>query len=370
MSVRKFEALGFDPAPGDVELTRQGVTTLRATVDALSEVEQVLKGVGDEEWVGKSADAFRDNIASELTPRVRQALSSFSEAHSAMRRWVGELDGFQARAWDLELRARNAVDDVQAAQTALNALPETDQVADSESADVQQQRHHAQARVDAAQGELAGIIGQAKALHDEVEATAAETAQKVDASGASAPDEPGLLESAIDALGELGSWIADGFDWLMENIAPIIEAALPYIITALAIASLFTGVLAPIAFGLAAFGVGIDAIQAARGEGSWGEVVFGVATLALGAGLGRIAGRFMRMRGSAFKLRVNTPPTAVATPSGAVAVPGTATATIRFYPGAYNLGGMGYATAKFGDLYTNLPPTFKPDPPREQQGAK
>ncbi len=368
MGVGSFDALGFDPAPGDVARTGDVAATVRAVVDALSEVEGILAGERDGRWEGKSAAAFRDIVADELTPRVQRALSSFSEAADALQRWVGQLESFQGRAQRLEERAREARDDLQAAQLSLDALPQPRHVAEGQPDDAQRDRDRARGRVDSAHGVLAGILDEATSLGEEVEAAARETARRLDVSASSAPDEPGVFERIGEALSDLGSWIASrfsyGFDWFMENVIPIIEAALPYIAFALAVAALFTTGLGPILLVLAGAGIGIDTVQALREEGSWGDVALGVAGLAGGMALGRIAGRFMAMRNNAFQIRLNSPGVAV---PGRGVVPGSATAVIRFHPNMYNVGTMGWATTKFTDLYQGIPAPLKPQPPGKRE---
>ncbi len=140
MGVRSFDALGFDPAPGDVAPTGDAAETIRGVVEALSEVEGVRAGERDGRWEGKAAEAFRNSVADELTPRVQRALSSFSEAAEALRQWVGQLESFQGRAQRLEERAREARDDLRAAQRSLDALPQPGQVAESHTDEVQRDR--------------------------------------------------------------------------------------------------------------------------------------------------------------------------------------------------------------------------------------
>lgn len=360
MAVRSFEALGFDPAPGDLALTGDAVRTLRAVVDAMTEVEGVLAGAGDGQWVGQTADAFRATVADELTPRVKQALSSFSEATNAMRQWMGQLESFQARAQRLEEQARRASDDVRAAQANLDALPSADHLPERQADEAQQDRGRAQGRVEGANGELEAILRQARSLRDETEAAAGVTARRIDTSASAAPDAPGVFETIREGLSHIGSKIADVFDWVMEHVVPIIEEALPYIIFALAVASIFTtgGLTAPLLI-LAGVGIGIDTAQALRGEGSWSNVALGVAGLGAGLGLGRVAGKFMAMRGNAFQIRVNSP--GLALPGGG-ALPGTATASIRFRPDMYNVGSIGWATTKTTDLTQQIPAPLKPQP--------
>lgn len=365
MGVRSFDALGFDPAPGDVARTGDAAATVRAVVDTLSEVEGILAGERDGRWEGKSAKAFRDSVADELTPRVQRALSSFSEAADALQRWVGQLESFQRRAQRLEERARKARDDLQAAQLSLDALPQPRHVTEGQSDDTQRDRDRAQGRVDSAHGVLAGILDEATSLGEEVEAAARETAHRLDVSASSAPDEPGLFERMGELLSGIGSFISDQFDWIMENVVPIIEEALPYIAFGLAVAALFTtGGLGGVLLVLAGAGIGIDTVQALRGEGSWGDVVLGVAGLAGGMALGRIAGRFMAMRDNAFQIRLNSP--GVVLPGRGV-VPSSATAVIRFHPNMYNVGTMGWATTKFTDLYQAIPAPLKQQVPRERE---
>lgn len=375
MVARSFPALGFDPAPGDLALTAEAAASVRMVVDVLGEVERILAGERGGRWLGQAAEAFHSKVADELTPRVREALSSFSEANDALRQWVDRLGSFQQRAQRLEQRAQEALDALHAAIASLDALPHPGRVAEAQMADARQNMHLAQNRVDDAQSVLAGIRREAESLHEEVEAAAADTARRLHGSASGAPDEPGLLDQIGSALGDLGSWfadvgswLADRFDWIMENVVPIIEAALPYIIMAVAVASLFTtgGLATPLLI-LAGVGLGIDTAQALRGEGSWGEVAVGAASLLAGAGLGRLASRFMAMRGNAFRISINSPGTAL--PGGGT-VAGTATASVRFYPNMYNVGTMGWATTKFTDLYHNVPPALKPQPPREREHAR
>jgi hypothetical protein len=165
-------------------------------------------------------------VANELTPRVRRALTSFSEAADALQRWVSRLESFQGRAQRLEERARETRDDLRAAQLSLDSLPPPRRVGEGQSDDAERDRHRVRNRVDRAHGVLAGILKEAESLH-EVEAAAGETAHRLDVSASSAPDEPGLFERIGTLLSDIGSWISDigslisdKFDWIMKNIVP------------------------------------------------------------------------------------------------------------------------------------------------------
>lgn len=364
MAVRSFEALGFDPAPGDVALTGDAARTLRTAVDAMSEVEGILAGERDGEWVGKSAEAFRASVADELTPRVQQALSSFSEATNAVQQWMGQLESFQDRAWRLEQQARQAQDDARAAQASLDAVPDAGNLPQRQADEAQLDRGRAQGRVDSANGALEAILREATSLRDEAEAAAGHTAGRLDTSASSAPDEPGILDRIGNALADAWSAVSDVVVGLVKDLIEFLDEALPIIVFALAVVSLFVPGLGPLLFGLAIAGIAIDTGQALAGEGSWGDVALGVAGLAAGGALGKIAGKFMAMRGNAFKIRLNSP--GLALPGGGT-VPGTATASIRFHPNRYNVGSMGWATTKATDLTRQLPTPLRPQPPREER---
>ncbi len=359
-AVRSFEALGFDPAPGDVALTGNAARSVRSVVDAMAQVEGLLVGERDGQWIGQAADAFRSTVADELTPRVREALSSFADAAGALTHWVGQLEGFQGRARRLEERAQDAAAQLRVAESSLGTLPHPAHVPPEQATAAAHNRIQAEGRVDTASGVLSGILSEANALRDEVDAAAGDTARRLDSSASAAPDEPGLLDRIGGVLSDIGSAIADGFDWFMENVAPILDQLLPVIIFALAIAATFgTGGLAAPLLVLAGLAIGIDTAQAIRGEGSWGDVAIGVAGLAAGGALGKIAGRFAQMHGNAFRVQLGGPGLRAA---GGGIVPGSAAAAIRFHPGMANIGAMGWATAKATDLAREIPPAWRPEP--------
>jgi hypothetical protein len=49
-----FEAIGFDPAPGNPDDGASMVATLRRATDALGEIDGLLAGDGDQRWLGQT----------------------------------------------------------------------------------------------------------------------------------------------------------------------------------------------------------------------------------------------------------------------------------------------------------------------------
>lgn len=352
-TTRTFDALGFDPAPGDQYLTASSAATARTVASALEEVSNVLAGDGDEPWRGRAAEAFRESMRDELVPRVRDAYESFSTAARALTTWAEALPEFQSRADSLEREAEEARRSLGSAQLRLAGLPTVDD-------DAYDAAEHEAARrdVNAAETALASIIARAEGLQTEVDQLARATADQLDTAAAIAPDKPGFWESLGNGIVDLAQGIND---WFWEEFVPVFEELAPWIGLALAIAAFWVPGLGQIAFALAVAAILIDTGQALRGEGSWGDVILGVAGLAAGMVLGKVLKGFMAMRGNAFQLRINAPP--VLAPAGGGAVPVAATAVIKFNPTMFNVGTLGWVTTKFIDLHGSLPEPLKPTPP-------
>lgn len=350
MTTRTFDALGFDPAPGDAVLTSSTASTARTIASALEEVQNVLNGNGDGEWHGKAAEAFRDSMREELAPRVDEAAESFGTAARALTTWADALPGFQSRADALEREAQEAREQLSNAQGSLDSMSEPNAESDSNANEDEQaeQRQAAEGRVTDAEGVLAGVISRAEGLQSEVNQLASTTASSLNTAAGVAPDEPGFWESIGNALEGLN-------DWFWEEFVPVFEALAPWIGLVLAIAASWVPGLGQVALGLAIAAVAIDVGQAIRGEGSWGDVVMGVAGIAGGMALGKIMSMSSSLQNMAFRLRI-TPP--VVNPNGTLAAP--LTAVIKFNPTMFNIGTFGWTAAKFLDLHGSLPDPIKP----------
>lgn len=350
MTTRTFDALGFDPAPGDSVLTSSTASTARAIASALEEVQNVLNGDGNGEWHGKAAEAFRDSMREELTPRVDEAAESFGAAARALTTWAEALPGFQSRADALEREAQEAREQLSSAQGSLDSMSDPGAESDSDASEEDQadERRAAEGRVTDAEGALAGVISRAEGLQSEVNQLASTTASSLNTAAGVAPDEPGFWES-------VGNFFEGINDWFWEEFVPIFEELAPWIGLVLAIASCWIPGLGQIALGLAIAAIAIDVGQAIRGEGSWGDVVMGVVGLAGGMALGKVMSMSTKLQSMAFQLRI-TPP--VVGPGGTLAAP--LTAVIKFNPTMFNVGVFGWTAAKFLDLHGALPEPIRP----------
>jgi len=104
---RPMPYLGFDPAPGDVGLTRAMARQYAAVAQELGSVVSAVRGVDTSGWTGAAADALRTSLGT-LPPALSQAIATARELESAASSWAGQLAGFQSEADALEKKAQAA----------------------------------------------------------------------------------------------------------------------------------------------------------------------------------------------------------------------------------------------------------------------
>jgi phage shock protein A len=218
MSTRDFPALGFDPAPGDLD----GVTDLagkyRAVSKDLTEADDALRQIVRKQgiWQGEASDAFARRIG-PLPQYLEGAARSMGDAGSALEAWARQLGDLQNRAADLEARAETA------AQAAEQARANPDLALANRTFPDQQSLQVAQRLLDNAGQQLQTAIDgcqniqdAAKQLQQEHTEAAARVAGALRKAKELAPDEPGLLDKLGDAVGgalvDLSNALADGVD--------------------------------------------------------------------------------------------------------------------------------------------------------------
>ncbi|GAA4117281.1 hypothetical protein GCM10022215_17740 [Nocardioides fonticola] len=277
----RYPHLGFDPVASDETTAAEVAGRLRTTVDRLAEVDAVLSGTGDQQWVGRTAEAFRDSVRDELRPRVHDALTSFQQASRAFDRWVDQLPDYRRQADQLEQEALAAARAVSQAGDHLDGLQPP--AADADDAARQQHQDDASAArtaLEARRGELEDILRRAKTLKSTVEHHAGDVAQAFDTAARQAPDEPGLFGKLGEALGNIKDALGAAFDWFMENLAPLIQKLariVGAIATILAIVAFVVGLVFPPAMALAGtlstvakvasfVDMGIQALRVVHGE--------------------------------------------------------------------------------------------------------
>ncbi|MDQ7806670.1 hypothetical protein Q5425_23265 [Amycolatopsis sp. A133] len=218
MSARDFPALGFDPAPGDLD----GVTDLagkyRAVGDDLTEADDSLRRIVRKQgvWQGEASEAFARRVG-PLPEYLDDAAKSMSRAADALEGWAQNLGDLQKRASELEARAEAA------ARAAEQARANPDLALANRTFPDQQSLQIAQRLLDNAGQQLQAAIDgcqnvqdAAKQLQLEHTDAAAKVAEQLRKAKELAPDEPDVLDKLGDAVGgalvDLSNTLADGVD--------------------------------------------------------------------------------------------------------------------------------------------------------------
>lgn len=283
-----FSALGFDPAPGDTSAVRGFVAQLdhgaRSTAEALSLMDD-----GGGSWEGEAALAFRQTLDDSFRPQLRDVHDAFAGSRDALSTWESRLTDFQSRARQLEEEARAAEGAVRRRSTELTRARD-DARADPVAAAATTDLADADRRARAAQATLDDVRRRAHALEREVERAAATCAAALKVGVALiAAYQGSRWDQFTSWVSDVGAAIADGYDWFMDNVMPILEDIIDTIGPIVAVVALFVPALGPLALGLAIASVAIDGLQALRGEeGAAEEFFMGLAGLALGGALGKL----------------------------------------------------------------------------------
>jgi hypothetical protein len=170
---RSLPALGFDPAPGDVDLTRNLARQHSQAAQEARQVLALLERIDLSALQGRTADVMR-TIQALFPPALRNTATAAEILQAAASSWADHLSGFQSEADALERQAAAATTHQQAVQAQQAALPPGSAVL---TADVQ-----------SASATVNGIQKQAQELHQRYLAAASKTAAAVD-------EHKGLWES-------------------------------------------------------------------------------------------------------------------------------------------------------------------------------
>lgn len=203
---RSLPYLGFDPAPGDVDLTRnlarRHYMVAQEARQALAQVERLNLS----SLQGRAGDALRA-LQATFPPALRNTASAAEALHAAASSWANQLSGFQAEADALERQAATAATQQQALLARQAALPPGSTVL---TADVQ-----------AASATATGIQQQAQDLHQRYLAAASKTAADTDAhSGLWGSTEP--VRTVLEfVLAPLDIVAADHWVSALEKVAGV-----------------------------------------------------------------------------------------------------------------------------------------------------
>ncbi|MGW5090159.1 polymorphic toxin type 28 domain-containing protein [Streptomyces coelicoflavus] len=227
--------LDKDPTPGDPQRVRTLAKTLHDFADDVSEALRLVKGMAGEstlaEWAGKSATVFKDEF-SGVPKNLKKLEKSYGMCGDALADFWPKLERAQALADKALIKAREARDDLSAAQSKLSsadswvtrASKEADKYKDDPTGsksdadkpdeakvraatrDVQHAKTaqtNAQSSVDSAQGAL-----------DAAKKMAADARKMRDDAAREAKNK---IDEASDAGIQNRSWWEDVGDWFSDN---------------------------------------------------------------------------------------------------------------------------------------------------------
>jgi len=161
---RALPHLGFDPAPGDVGLTRD---VARRHHQVAQEVRQVLGQVDQVDltsWQGRAGQAVQA-LRATFPPALRSVAGTADTLQAATSQWADQLSGFQAEADALERQAARAAENQQALQVRQAGLPPGSPALSKD--------------LEAASAAVSGIERQARDLHERYLEAAAKTAEDI-----------------------------------------------------------------------------------------------------------------------------------------------------------------------------------------------
>ncbi|UED86399.1 putative T7SS-secreted protein [Streptomyces profundus] len=225
----QYPALGFVPCPGRQGAIDHVAEQVRGTTTALGDIVALLRGTGQGQWRGRSAEAFRERFDDDFKPKVEQVHESFLTAAQALEEWAEFVPGQQRVARSLEGQAQRI-------QTSLDALPpapswnellgrEDDEADEEEAERAAQERMQLLQERQQLQDQLAEVREQAERLREGFIEHGDDIADRIARAMAMAPNEPGffsrlgsaLIDAAteiIEAVGEIASAVGE---WIIEH---------------------------------------------------------------------------------------------------------------------------------------------------------
>jgi hypothetical protein len=266
---RSFPHLGFDPTPGDVELTRGLARQLGDLHGELTTTVSELDRLDCGYWKGEAAKAFVQHIDHDVTPLIKKAHDSFGRASDALSRWAGQLHGFQSEADALEREAATKQGALDHAKTAAGlptdnsvphpapeASPNPDPAAAADAKKKQQ-------GVSDATNALQGVRHRAEELHNRYTGAANAISHDLDKAGDIAPDKPGFFHNLVHGIES--AW-NDTVKWIKDHagLIKLIGDLLSDLTGILAILAIITAPFEPLGaiFGTAALVTGALALGA------------------------------------------------------------------------------------------------------------
>jgi hypothetical protein len=224
--VATFPALGFDPAPGDVSLTRGLARQLGGIASELRTTVSDIDRMSCGDWKGKASVAFADHVAHDVEPLLIKARDSFDKASHALADWANLLEGFQHEARSLEREAAAKQADLATARHTATTAAHTAAASAATAADTAA-AHKAHQALTEANAAVSGVHQRAQELHDRYNQAAKRIGGRLDKAGDIAPDKPGFFSRMVhdveDAWHDTAQWLHDHAD-MIAHIGDILSA--------------------------------------------------------------------------------------------------------------------------------------------------
>lgn len=300
-TVRAYQALGFDPAPGATDRVGALAADLESVATELGSARQTLMSVGRSSgiWQGDAAEAFRDKLG-ELPDYLDKANRSLGDAARTLDHWSADLTSMQTTAARYESEAAQMLQRLRTAEANPDlALAGQTFADDAALARAQARYDTATAELNVASQELDAIRELARRLLGQHDSLVREVAAALRRARDEAPPEPGLfdrlIDGFVDGITKLASaarqWVQDHADLIAQfgDLTSKISTALGVLAIVTAPFEPVGAIFAGAAAGTALMALGAHGLAKAAGANvGWGSI----ATDAVGAlpfigGIGR-----------------------------------------------------------------------------------
>lgn len=269
-----------DPVPGDYwEIRDEGDHYTKVAADIRTQVT-ALRNLADSD-VSKGAylDSIRENCE-DTAGDLEKVLGRFETVGSQLTGWATDVETARTETWAALQAAEEADATLRSNPEPTPPLPGADPLTGAEQAEVD--------RVTAARSTATQALSDARTKFDRAMSTYNSEAERVASAIRKAADDD-MKDSRWDKVKD---WVSQNADWL-KLVADIIG----WIVTIVAVIALFctpAGWILLLVAAVALVGLGIRALLAASGEGSWTDFALdlvGILTL----GTGKIATSVARL---------------------------------------------------------------------------
>ena len=203
---RYLPTLGFDPAPGDVDLTRNLARQHSLVAQEARQVLALVERLDLSALQGRAADALR-TVQGTFPPALRGTASAAESLQAAASSWADQLSGFQAEADALERQAAAATAQQQALRARAETLPPGTVILTDD--------------LQTAAATVNGIHGQAQELHQRYLAAASKTAAGVEEHSGLWGDTEPVRKVLEVVLAPLDIIAADHWVSVLEKVAGV-----------------------------------------------------------------------------------------------------------------------------------------------------